>query len=133
MLKLKPFFLAPYLLTASTCAHAQDAAQPARSTPVPTEWPLRDRHVWVMVGDSITEQKIYTTYMEAFVRARYPKLKFAAVNSGKSGQVYIQGVIRFRDTVAAYKPTLITVNFGMNDHVKVFGGDDFQDDPTNAP
>jgi len=95
--------------------------------------PLRDGDVWVQVGDSITEQKLYSVYMEAFMRARYPKMPFAVVHSGKSGQVYIQAIIRFRDTIAAYKPTLVTVNFDMNDHVKVFSGGDFQDDPINSP
>ena len=98
------------------------------------EFMVRDGDVWVMVGDSITWQGLYTTYLEAFVRARYPRLKFAAVNSGKSGEVYIQGLVRFRGTIAAYRPTLVTVNYGMNDHTKVFPGEPgFLNDPKSAP
>ncbi|HVF10120.1 MAG TPA: GDSL-type esterase/lipase family protein [Abditibacteriaceae bacterium] len=134
MRKLKTLFAVLGCLAGVLRAEADDAAPPARSVPAPLiEWPLRDGDVWVMVGDSITEQKLYTAYLEAFARARYPKLPFVVVHSGKSGQVYIQGIIRFKNTVAAYKPTLITVNFGMNDHVKVFAGEDFQDDPRNSP
>lgn len=148
---MKLFLLASAaLLSISGCANAQttDATQnpataaPATAAPVTppvsnpqtiTEFPIHDRDVWVMVGDSITAQKLYTAYMEAFVRARYPRMNFVAVHSGKSGEVYIQGIIRFRNTIAAYKPTVVTVNFGMNDHVKVFNGGNFEDDPANAP
>jgi lysophospholipase L1-like esterase len=95
---------------------------------------VRDGDIWVMVGDSITWQNLYTVYLEAFIRARYPGLAFVTVNSGKSGEVYIQGIIRFRDTIAAYKPTLVTVNYGMNDHTKIFPGEqNFLENPRSAP
>ncbi len=116
------------------CLSAVTVAAPAGGSPQGKEFPVRDGDVWVMTGDSITWQNLYTVYLEAFIRARYPKLKFVAVNSGKSGEVFIQGVIRFRDTIAAYKPTLVTVNYGMNDHTKVFPGDqDFLDKANSAP
>lgn len=117
------------------CAPAVMAAAPsAGSNPAASDFVVRDGDVWVMAGDSITWQNLYTVYLEAFIRARYPRMKFVTVNSGKSGEVYIQGLIRFRGTMAAYKPTLVTVNYGMNDHVKVFRpGQNFLQDPRSAP
>ena len=110
------------------------AAPPSANKSAAADFVVREGDVWVMVGDSITWQNLYTVYLEAFIRARYPKMKFVTVNSGKSGEVYIQGIIRFRGTIAAYKPTLVTVNYGMNDHVKVFRpGQDFLHDPRSAP
>lgn len=110
---------------------AAGASVPA---PVGGDFAVREGDIWVMVGDSITAQKLYTTYLEAFARARYPGLKFVAVNSGRSGEVYINSLVRFRTTIAAYAPTLVTVNYGMNDHAKVFPTEqDFLEKPNSAP
>lgn len=118
---------------ASTATTAITAV-PSSNAPSARSFLVQQNDIWVQVGDSITEQACYTTYLEAFIRARYPKLAFVAVNSGKSGEVTIQGLIRFRRSVAAFKPTLVTSAFGMNDHVKVFTpNSNFQDDPASPP
>ncbi len=115
----------------TVCLAADDAPQPQSRV---ESFPLRDGDVWVMVGDSITWQNLYTVYLESFVRARYPKLRIAIVNSGRSGEVYIQGIVRFRESIAAYQPTLVTMAYGMNDHTKIFPGDqNFVEDPRSAP
>lgn len=119
--------LSLYLPTVSLSA---PTPAPPRVTP---DFLVHDGDVWVMVGDSITWQNLYTVYLEAFIRARYPKLKFTTVNSGKSGEVLIGAMIRFRETIAAFKPSLVTVNYGMNDHTKVFPGDQNFLDKTNSP
>jgi len=36
----------------------------------------------VFYGDSITEQRLYTTFVETFVLTRYPQLNVRFVNSG---------------------------------------------------
>ena len=36
----------------------------------------------VFLGDSITEQKLYTTYIEAYTVTRFPKQEFHFWNSG---------------------------------------------------
>ena len=138
MLSKKLWFLIS-LLAASVslvgCARAAETTA-EKSTPVvaANEFLVKENDIWVQVGDSITEQTLYTTYLEAFIRARYPKLHFVAINSGKSGEVTIQGIIRFRYSIAAFKPTLVTSAYGMNDHIKVFTpASQFQDDPTSAP
>src|SRR4051812_11752438 len=37
----------------------------------PAVFPLKDDDVWVMAGDSITAQHLYSNYFEAFCYARY--------------------------------------------------------------
>lgn len=79
------------------------------------EFPLKDGDVWVMAGDSITAQHLHSNYFEAFCFARYPKLKFAFRNSGVGGHTIPTTLARFDYDVAAWKPTVISVELGMND------------------
>lgn len=96
----------------------------------------------VFLGDSITEQKLYTTYIEAYTVTRFPKQEFHFWNSGWGGDTAWlrmrsgtdektlfaakgeeqQKIVKeavdaclTRD-VLSYKPTVVTVDFGMNDH-----------------
>ncbi len=86
------------------------AAQPATA-----EFPLKDGDIWVMAGDSITAQHLHSNYFEAFCFARYPQLKFAFRNSGVGGHTIPSTLARFDYDVAAWKPTVISVELGMND------------------
>ncbi len=96
----------------------------------------------VFLGDSITEQKLYTTYIEAYALTRFPQAKFTFRNVGWGGdtawlrqrahpdegklfaakeeeqQKMVEksvGAGLARD-VLPLKPTVVTVDFGMNDH-----------------
>lgn len=96
----------------------------------------------VFLGDSITEQRLYTTYIEAYTLARHPNWKLSFRNVGWGGdtawlrqrahpdekelfaadpaaqQKMIEGAVGSglsRD-VLPLKPTFVTVKFGMNDH-----------------
>jgi lysophospholipase L1-like esterase len=96
------------LLAASYFAVPLTAAEPAA-------FPLRDGDVWVMAGDSITAQHLHSNYFEAFCYARYPKLKFAFRNSGVGGHTIPTTLARFEYDIAAWKPTIVSVELGMND------------------
>src|SRR5271169_5804572 len=78
-------------------------------------FPLRDGDTWVMVGDSITAQHLHSNYFEAFCYARYPKLTFRFRNSGVGGDTIPRVLDRFTWDVAACKPTVVSVELGMND------------------
>src|SRR5437762_13611481 len=78
-------------------------------------FPLQDGDVWVMAGDSITAQHLHSNYFEAFCYARYPKLKFAFRNSGVGGHTIPSTLNRFEHDIAAWKPTVVSVELGMND------------------
>lgn len=97
------------LLIALTTASPLAAAEPG------TVFPLKDGDVWVMAGDSITAQHLHSNYFEAFCYARYPHLKFAFRNSGVGGHTIPTTLARFDYDIAAWKPTVVSVELGMND------------------
>lgn len=79
------------------------------------EFPLKDGDTWVMAGDSITAQHLHSNYFEAFCFARYPKLTFRFRNSGVGGHTIPTTLARFGYDIAAWKPTVVSVELGMND------------------
>ena len=85
------------------------------ATAAEPEFPLKDGDIWVMAGDSITAQHLHSNYFEAFCFARYPELKFAFRNSGVGGHTIPSTLARFDYDVAAWKPTVVSVELGMND------------------
>ena len=108
--KTMPAFRRQFLLLITlTVAGLLAAAEPG------TAFPLKDGDVWVMAGDSITAQHLHSNYFEAFCYARYPKLKFAFRNSGVGGHTIPTTLARFDYDIAAWKPTVVSVELGMND------------------
>ncbi len=69
----------------------------------------------IVIGDSITEQHLYSNYLELWVVTRFPSWDLTFRNVGISGDRSVGGNNRFKRDVAAYKPTAMTVDFGMND------------------
>lgn len=69
----------------------------------------------VFLGDSITAQYQYSTYIELYLTTRMPKGNFTFLNAGIGGDTANGGANRFQSHVLAEKPTAITINFGMND------------------
>lgn len=97
------------LLTLLTAVRPLAAAEPT------TGFPLKDGDLWVMAGDSITAQHLHSNYFEAFCYARYPQLKFSFRNSGVGGHTIPSTLARFDYDIAAWKPTVVSVELGMND------------------
>src|SRR6266705_5972033 len=103
---------------------------------------IKDGDRVVFLGDSITEQRLYTTYIEAYVLTRYPKWKptfrnvgwggdtswlrqrahpdekqlFAADETSQQKMVEDSVGRGLKRDVLPLKPTVVTVKFGMNDH-----------------
>lgn len=74
----------------------------------------------VFYGDSITDQRLYTTFVETYVITRFPKLDVSFVHSGWGGDRVTGGGggpidLRLQRDVLAYKPNVVTVMLGMND------------------
>jgi lysophospholipase L1-like esterase len=74
----------------------------------------------VFYGDSITDQRLYDSYVETFVVTRFPKLNVTFVHSGWNGDRVSGGGGGTIDTrldrdVISYRPTVVTINLGMND------------------
>jgi lysophospholipase L1-like esterase len=94
------------------------------------------------LGDSITEQRLYTTYIEAYVLTRYPTWKLTFRNVGWGGdtswlrqrmhpdentlfaadessqQAMVESAVKrgLERDVLPLHPTVVTIDFGMNDH-----------------
>ena len=106
------------------------------------EFFIRNGDRVVFLGDSITEQRLYTTYIEAYALTRYPEWKLWFRNVGWGGdtawlrqrahpnesqlfaadetvqQKMIESAVGrgLERDVLPLKPTAVTVKFGMNDH-----------------
>jgi lysophospholipase L1-like esterase len=81
---------------------------------------LRDGDRVVFYGDSITDQRLYTTFVETYVITRFPGMNVSFVHSGWGGDRVTGGGggpidRRLARDVFAYKPTVVTVMLGMND------------------
>jgi len=68
-----------------------------------------------MIGDSITEQHLYSNYVEMWTITRFPNWKITFRNVGIGGDRSVGGNSRFARDVLLHKPTAMTVDFGMND------------------
>jgi lysophospholipase L1-like esterase len=79
------------------------------------EFFFRDGDKVVMIGDSITEQYLYSTYVELWTVTRFPAWKITFRNVGIGGDRSTGGNSRFKRDVLALHPTALTVDFGMND------------------
>jgi lysophospholipase L1-like esterase len=69
----------------------------------------------VLYGDSITEQRQYTRFIQQYIQCRYPELKVNFYNAGWSGDTAGGGFGRLERDVLLLKPTVVTLFFGMND------------------
>jgi lysophospholipase L1-like esterase len=81
---------------------------------------LHDGDRVVFYGDSITDQRLYTTFIETYAITRFPRMRLTFVHSGVGGDRVSGGGagaidVRLPRDVVAYKPTVMTIMLGMND------------------
>lgn len=74
----------------------------------------------VFYGDSITDQRLYTTFAESYVVTRFPRLQVNFTHSGWGGDRVSGGGggpvdLRLKRDVLAYEPSVMTIMLGMND------------------
>ncbi|MBM4379115.1 MAG: SGNH/GDSL hydrolase family protein [Deltaproteobacteria bacterium] len=69
----------------------------------------------VLLGDSITVAHTWTRNVEAFLRLRHPDVPLTFVNAGIGGHTAQDGLNRLERDVLSQAPTVVVVNFGMND------------------
>lgn len=117
MIRLRRVQLLLAIILISTGVMLAQAPAPA---PAPAPFLLHDNDVVVFYGDSITEQKLYTSDIEEFVLTRFPERHVRFINSGVGGDRVSGGWagpidLRLRRDVYAYRPTMITIMLGMND------------------
>jgi len=90
------------------------------SSSLADDFKLKNGDKVLFYGDSITEQHLYTNYIETFIVTRYPNLKISFVNTGVGGERVSGGWaggadIRIKRDFIAHKPTVATIMLGMND------------------
>lgn len=76
---------------------------------------FRDGDRVVMIGDSITEQHLHSNYVESYILSRFPDWKLTFRNAGIGGDTSTGGNRRTERDVLSFKPTAVTITFGMND------------------
>jgi len=86
----------------------------------PAGFYLHDGDRVVFYGDSITDQRLYTVFIETYVVTRFPQMKVTFVHSGVGGDRVSGGGagpidVRLARDVVAYKPSVMTIMLGMND------------------
>lgn len=74
----------------------------------------------VFFGDSITDQRLYTTFAETYAVTRFPKANYTFTHSGWGGDRVTGGGggpidVRLWRDVLPYNPTVVTIMLGMND------------------
>ena len=90
------------------------ASRAVAATPVMTGSPQEGDRV-AICGDSITEQKNYSVLIEDYLLACQPAPKIEAVQFGWGGETTWGFAPRMKQDVLWFKPTVATVNYGMND------------------
>ncbi len=100
--------LAGALAAAGVSAHAQGSFY------------LKNGDRVVFYGDSITEQHLYTNWVEDYVVTRFPNLRVDFVNAGVGGDKVSGGWagnidVRLKRDLIPFKPTVVTCMLGMND------------------
>ncbi len=77
---------------------------------------LRQGDKLAICGDSITEQKMYSRIMEAYITACMPELQVTCRQYGWSGEQAGGFLKRMKNDVLRFQPTVATTCYGMNDH-----------------
>ena len=100
----------PHVLLQALCLLAASTFVAAQDKP----FQLKDGDRVVFYGDSITDQRLYTTFAETYVVTRFPKTKVTFTHSGWGGDRVGGGGggavdLRLERDVLAYRPTVMTI------------------------
>ena len=68
-----------------------------------------------IVGDSITEQKLYSKYIETYLLACYPDLEIQSFQFGWGGERAPGFANRMENDLIPWNPDVVTTCYGMND------------------
>src|ERR1017187_2807407 len=69
-----------------------------------------------ILGDSITQQKMYSRLIETYLTACVPELKITTRQFGWSGETAEGFLHRMTNDCLRFEPTVATLCYGMNDH-----------------
>lgn len=80
-----------------------------------TQGGLQKDDLVAICGDSITEQKLYSLFMEEYLLMCQPQPGLQTVQFGWSGERAVGFVARQKNDCLVFKPTVATTCYGMND------------------
>lgn len=87
-----------------------------RKAPTPGPLLLKEGDKLAIIGDSITEQKMYSRIIETYLTVCVPELKITARQFGWSGETAEGFLRRMTNDCLRFQPTVATLCYGMNDH-----------------
>jgi lysophospholipase L1-like esterase len=87
-----------------------------RRAPAPGPLLLQPGDRLAIIGDSITEQKMYSRLIETYLTACTPELKITARQFGWGGETAEGFLQRMTNDCLRFAPTVATLCYGMNDH-----------------
>jgi len=87
-----------------------------RKAPEPGPLLLKAGDRLAIIGDSITEQKMYSRIIETYLTACVPELKITARQFGWGGETAEGFLRRMTNDCLRFNPTIATLCYGMNDH-----------------
>jgi lysophospholipase L1-like esterase len=87
-----------------------------RKAPRPGPLLLKQGDRLAIIGDSITEQKMYSRIIETYLTVCVPELKVTARQFGWSGETAEGFLRRMTNDCLRFQPTVATLCYGMNDH-----------------
>jgi len=87
-----------------------------RKAPAPGPLILKEGDRLAIIGDSITEQKMYSRIIETYLNACVPELKITTRQFGWSGETAEGFLERMTNDCLRFNPTVATLCYGMNDH-----------------
>jgi lysophospholipase L1-like esterase len=87
-----------------------------RQAPAPGPLILKAGDRLAIIGDSITEQKMYSRILETYLTACVPELRITARQFGWSGETAEGFRHRMTNDCLRFNPTVATLCYGMNDH-----------------
>ena len=95
------------ILSAFTGARAEGAPKPASI--------LKKGQRVAIVGDSITEQKLYSRFIELYLTACLSDLDLHCIQLGWGGETAPGFLSRMNNDLMPWKPDVVTTCYGMND------------------
>ena len=116
------FALATSFLSAATALVPPKPDEPffEKFNPKPAPQPdgllLKKGDRLAIIGDSITEQKMYSRVMETYLTVCVPQLEVTARQYGWGGETAPGFLARMTNDCLRFAPTIATTCYGMNDH-----------------
>lgn len=87
-----------------------------KKAPQPAGLVLKKEDRLAICGDSITEQKMYSRFMETYLTVCVPELEVSVRQYGWGGETASGFLARMTNDCLRFRPTIATTCYGMNDH-----------------